>query len=243
MSLIEFDNVSKSFSHAGGGRLLRDHLSHFLLRRQRSDVFWALKHVTFQLEHGESMAIVGGNGAGKSTLLSLVAGLSEPNEGTVKVNGRVAALLELGSGFQGDLTGRENVLLNASLLGLSRQDTYSRFDEIIDFSGISDFIDEPLRTYSSGMVMRLAFSVAVHVDPDVLLVDEVLAVGDESFQAKCRERIQQFKRMGKTLLFVSHAQAQVKDFCDTCIWLDHGEMLMKGSPDEVLAAYSGKAVK
>jgi ABC-type polysaccharide/polyol phosphate transport system ATPase subunit len=189
------------------------------------------------------MAIVGGNGAGKSTLLSLVAGLSEPNEGTVKVNGRVAALLELGSGFQGDLTGRENVLLNASLLGLSRQDTYSRFDEIIDFSGISDFIDEPLRTYSSGMVMRLAFSVAVHVDPDVLLVDEVLAVGDESFQAKCRERIQQFKRMGKTLLFVSHAQAQVKDFCDTCIWLDHGEMLMKGSPDEVLAAYSGKAVK
>lgn len=239
MALIEFENVSKCFAHSGGSKLLRDHVRRMLRSEQRRDVFWALKHVSFRLEHGQSMAIVGGNGAGKSTLLSLVAGLARPNEGRVEVNGRVAALLELGSGFQGDLTGRENVKLNASLLGLSRKETYERYDRIVEFSGIAEFIDEPLRTYSSGMVMRLAFSVAVHVDPDILLVDEVLAVGDQNFQAKCYERICEFKRAGKTLLFVSHVPAMVKEFCDTCLWLDHGEVLLQGAPDQVLAAYSG----
>jgi lipopolysaccharide transport system ATP-binding protein len=241
--MIEFDNVSKSFSHTGGSRLLRDHLGHIVLRRQRSNLFWALKRVSFHLEHGHSMAIIGGNGAGKSTLLSLVARLARPNEGRVTVEGRIAALLELGSGFQGDLTGRENVFLNASLLGLSRKEALDAYDRIVEFSGVADFMDDPLRTYSSGMVMRLAFSVAVHVDPDILLIDEVLAVGDQNFQAKCYQRICEFKQAGKTLLFVSHVPTMVKEFCDTCLWLDHGQVMLMGKPDDVLAAYAGKAVK
>src|SRR5262249_42903643 len=156
------------------------------------------------------MAVVGPNGAGKSTLLGLVAGLSSPDSGTVSVNGRVAALLELGSGFHPDLTGSENVHLNASLLGLSRKRTSQLFDEIADFSGIGEFIDEPLRTYSTGMTMRLAFSVAIHMDPEILLIDEVLAVGDAAFQVKCFEKIRQFRQAGKTLLCVSHASGMVQ---------------------------------
>src|ERR1039458_7469700 len=240
MALIEFEHVSKTFAHTGGARLLRDHLDDRLRRRHRS-VFYALKDVSFQLNHGESLAIVGGNGAGKSTLLSLVAGLCQPNEGRVAVNGRVAALLELGSGFHPDLTGRENVGLNASLLGLSRKRTEEYFDTIVEFSGIGDFIDEPLRTFSSGMVMRLAFSVAVHVDPDILIVDEVLAVGDQSFQAKSFDRICEFKRLGKTLLFVSHVPEMIRALCDRALWLDHGQAIQLGAPDEVLRAYAGNS--
>ena len=158
------------------------------------------------------------------------------------MNGRVAALLELGSGFHQDLTGAENIDLNASLLGLSRKKTEACFDEIVEFSGIGDFIYEPLRTYSSGMTMRLAFSVAVHVDPDILIVDEVLAVGDQAFQTKCFDRIAEFKRAGKTLLFVSHSPQLVKRFCDRTLWLDHGEAVLIGTPDEVLDAYAGKSL-
>ena len=184
------------------------------------------------------MAIIGGNGAGKSTLLSLVAGLSRPNEGRVSVNGKVAALLELGSGFHPDLTGRENVSLNASLLGLSRKRTEECFDAILEFSGIGDFIEEPIRTYSSGMIMRLAFSVAVNVDPDILIIDEVLAVGDQNFQTKCFEKIRGFKNAGKTLLFVSHAAEMVRQLCDQALWLHHGKAMMFGGPEEVLSAYA-----
>ena len=238
MAIIQFEHVSKTFPHTGGAKLLRVHLQDRLRRRKR-EVFFALRDVSFQLERGESMAIIGSNGAGKSTLLSLVAGLSTPNEGRVTVNGRVAALLELGSGFHPDLTGRENVGLNASLLGLSRKCTAENFDAIIEFSGIGNYIDEPLRTYSSGMMMRLAFSVAVHVDPDILIIDEVLAVGDESFQAKSLDRISQFKRAGKTLLFVSHSPQMVRRFCNRTLWLDHGRVIQIGAPGEVLSAYSG----
>jgi ABC-type polysaccharide/polyol phosphate transport system ATPase subunit len=183
--------------------------------------------------------VIGRNGAGKSTLLGLAAGLCKPSEGRVAVRGRVAALLELGSGFHSDLTGLENVRLNASLLGLSRTRTGEVLESIIEFSEIRDFIHDPVRTYSSGMIMRLGFSVAVHVDPDILIIDEVLGVGDQRFQAKCFDRIRQFKQEGKTLLFVSHGGETVRQLCDRAIWLDHGKMLLEGPPAQVLEAYGG----
>jgi ABC-type polysaccharide/polyol phosphate transport system ATPase subunit len=192
------------------------------------------------VERGESLAVVGPNGAGKSTLLSLVAGLTKPDRGTVTVNGRVAALLELGAGFHPDLTGHENVRLNASLLGLNRSRANRVYDEIVEFSGIGEYINEPLRTYSTGMMMRLAFSIAVNMEPEVLLIDEVLAVGDAAFQVKCLEKIRSLRKSGKTLLCVSHAQSMIRDFCDRAIWLDHGQLIMTGTITEVTEAYAGR---
>jgi lipopolysaccharide transport system ATP-binding protein len=238
MSLIEFSAVSKSFARHTGRLLLRDRLAHWL-KGNRGERFYALKNISFTVEEGEGLAVVGANGAGKSTLLGLVAGLSRPDAGTVQVKGRIAALLELGSGFHPDLTGRENVSVNAALLGLSRRRTADIFDEVIDFSGIGEFIDEPLRTYSSGMIMRLAFSVAIHMDPEVLLVDEVLAVGDSAFQEKCFERLRRFRHAGKTLLCVSHSAGMVREMCDRAIWLDHGELMMTGRIADVIEAYEG----
>ena len=219
--------------------MLRDHVLDLFRKREDTERFYALRDVSFRVGHGESVGLIGGNGAGKSTTLALVAGLCRPNEGRVTVNGRVAALLELGSGFQGDLTGRENVMLNASLLGLTRKEVNACFERIHEFSGIGEFMNDPIRTYSSGMVLRLGFSVAVHVNPDVLIVDEVLAVGDTNFQAKCLERIREFKEAGKTLLFVSHAAEMVKQLCDRCIWLDHGQVMLEGPAQDVLSAYQG----
>jgi ABC-type polysaccharide/polyol phosphate transport system ATPase subunit len=238
MSVIEVQNVSKKFTRHAGQMLLRNHLTRFLAGR-REDPFFALKRVSFSVEHGESLAVIGSNGAGKSTLLGLVAGVSQPDEGTVAVNGRVAALLELGSGFHPDLTGRENVRLNAALLGLSRRQTAEAFEPIVEFSGIREFIDEPLRTYSTGMVMRLAFSVAIHRDPEVLLIDEILAVGDAAFQAKCIEKVHEFRNAGKTLLCVSHS-TMIRQLCDRAIWLDHGELILSGAVGDVLEAYAGR---
>lgn len=238
MSVIVFDHVSKKFSRHAGQMLLRNHLTRFVTR-QKEHAFFALKNVSFSVERGESLAVIGSNGAGKSTLLGLVAGVSKPNEGMVTVNGQLAALLELGSGFHPSLTGRENVRLNAALLGLSRKQTAAAFDAIVDFSGIGDFIDEPLRTYSTGMVMRLAFSVAINRDPDILLIDEVLAVGDSAFQAKCFQKIHEFRNAGKTLLFVSHT-SMIQQLCDRAIWLDHGELILSGPVSDVLAAYAGR---
>ena len=239
MAVIEFRDVSKSFARSSGRMLLRTMLTD-RLSGQRSERFQALKHVSFSVEKGESLAVIGPNGAGKSTLLGLVAGLCKPDYGIVRVDGRVAALLELGSGFHPDLTGEENVRLNSSLLGLSKRETNGRFAEIVDFSGISEFIREPLRTYSSGMVMRLAFSVAVHVSPEVLLVDEVLAVGDQAFQQKCFEKILELRRKGITLLCVSHASGMIQQLCDRAIWLDHGRQVMTGPIGEVTEAYAGR---
>ena len=238
---ITFQNVTKSFHLHGGQRLVREHVMHFF-RDWKKERFYALKHITFHVNPGESMAVIGPNGAGKSTLLSLVAGLSQPDEGAVEVNGRVAALLELGAGFHPDLTGAENVRLNALLLGLSRKRTRELFGEIVEFSGIGDFISEPLRTYSTGMIMRLAFSVAVNVDPEILLIDEVLAVGDAAFQQKCFQRIRQFRRSGKTIVCVSHASGMVQELCDRAIWLDHGEVLMTGPILEVTEAYAASRI-
>ena len=240
MNIVEFNNVSKFYYRHGDRLLLRNRLQQFI-SGTRPESFAAVKNVSFTMRRGESMAIVGPNGAGKSTLLSLVAGLSKADTGSIAVNGRVAALLELGSGFHPDLTGEENVRLNAALLGLSRRRTNELFDEIIEFSGIEEkFIDEPIRTYSSGMVMRLAFSVAINMDPDVLLVDEILAVGDSSFQEKCFQRVHQFRNSGRSLLCVSHAAGMVQQLCDKAVWLDHGEMVMCGEIGEVLEAYNGR---
>ena len=239
MPIIEVNNVSKTFPRAGEAKLLRVHLQE-MLHGKRRNPFYALQNVTFNLEHGQNLGVIGGNGAGKTTLLSLVSGLCQPDDGSITVQGRVAPLLELGSGFHLDLTGIENVHLNASLLGLSRSETEANMDRILEFSGIGQFIEEPLRTYSTGMIMRLAFAVAVHVEPDVLLVDEVLAVGDQRFQEKCFERIVQFKNAGKTLLFVSHAPGLVRQLCDRCLWLDHGKVIRMGPTEEVLGAYESR---
>jgi ABC-type polysaccharide/polyol phosphate transport system ATPase subunit len=238
MTAIEFAHVSKVYSRRAGQMLLRSRLAQWL-RGTHRERFYALKQVSFQLEEGDSLAVIGPNGAGKSTLLGLVAGLTEPDEGHITVRGRTAALLELGSGFHHDLTGRENVYLNASLLGLTRKRTVEIFDQIVAFSGIGDFIGEPIRTYSTGMVMRLAFSVAVHMDPEILIIDEILAVGDAAFQAKCFEKVLDFRKRGKTLLCVSHASGMVQQLCDRAIWLDHGQLIMSGNVNEVTEAYAG----
>jgi ABC-type polysaccharide/polyol phosphate transport system ATPase subunit len=236
MAVIEFSGVSKYFSRGARRQLLRGHVQDFLRHRGR-EKFVALNDISFALEAGESVAVIGANGAGKSTLLALVARLAEPDRGTVSVHGRVAALLELGSGFHGDLSGRENVRLNASLLGLGRARVNKIFDEIVDFSGVGDFIDEPMRTYSTGMIMRLAFSVAINVAPDILIVDEVLAVGDQSFQTKCLGKIVEFRQQGKTLLCVSHVTSAVQQLCGRALWLDHGKLMMDGASEEVVEAY------
>ena len=236
--ILRFENVSKSFPRHRGHLLLRDHLAAILRGRHR-ERFQALKHVSFHVEQGESVAVVGSNGAGKSTLLALVAGLAQPDSGVVNVQGRVASLLELGSGFHGDLTGLENLSLNASLMGFSRADVERHRESIIEFAGLGDFIDEPLRTYSSGMVMRLAFAVAIHGKPDLLLIDEVLAVGDAAFQAKCIDKIRDLQKAGASMLCVSHGYALVQQLCDRAIWLDHGELVLDGAVDAVGRAYAG----
>jgi ABC-type polysaccharide/polyol phosphate transport system ATPase subunit len=231
------ENVTMSFARHAGQMLLRDRIKAWWTDRAKPERFQALKGVSFSIGHGEAVAVIGHNGAGKSTLLNLVTGVCRPKTGRVAIDGRVAALLELGSGFHPDLTGRENVSINAALLGLSRQETRARFDGIVDFAGIGDFINEPLRTYSSGMTMRLAFSVAVNVDPDILVIDEVLGVGDETFFHKCVDRIHNFRRAGKTLLCVSHALTTLEQLCDRAIWLDHGKVARDGAIRPVLNEY------
>lgn len=198
----------------------------------------AVSELDLDVNPGEVLGVIGPNGAGKSTLLSLVTGLCPADEGQVTVNGRVAALLELGAGFHPDLTGAENVRINCALLGFSSRQTRDAFPRVVEFAEIGDFISEPLRTYSAGMIMRLAFSVAVCVDPDILIVDEVLAVGDQAFQAKCLDKIFDFKTAGKTILCVSHNSPLIEKFCDRAIWLDHGHVMMDGPVSKVLQAYT-----
>jgi len=239
MSVIELKSVTKTFPHHTERMLLRRYIVHWF-SRVKVEPFFALREVSFSVEHGESVAIVGHNGAGKSTLLSLVAGVAQPTSGSVHVDGRVAALLELGSGFHPDMTGAENLILNASLMGMNRKEVLTKYDQIIDFTGLGDFINEPLRTYSTGMMMRLAFSVAIHADPQIVILDEVLAVGDAEFQAKCRTAIHAMRNEGRTLLFVSHASADVRKICDRAVWLDHGRVMMQGPVAEVIDAYEGR---
>lgn len=199
--------------------------------------FWALRDIDLSVRRGETVGIVGRNGAGKSTLLQLVAGTLRPTRGVVEVRGRVAALLELGSGFDLDFTGRENVFLNAQVLGLRRREVEERFQRIVDFADLGAFIDEPVRSYSSGMVVRLAFAIAINTDPDVLIIDEALAVGDEAFQRKCYARLDEIRANGATVLFVSHSAQSIIQLCDRAVLIDHGRRLLTGKPKDVVARY------
>jgi ABC-type polysaccharide/polyol phosphate transport system ATPase subunit len=241
MNRIVFQNVSKKFSLSTGRKLLSGHLSDWFAKG-RGRWFYALRNVSLTIREGESLAVIGSNGAGKSTLLNLATRLCQPDEGQVTVTGRLSAVLELGSGFHADLTGAENLRLNASLFGLSRRRTEELFDQIVDFSGVGEFIDQPLRTYSAGMITRLASSVAISVDPDILVVDEAMGAGDQAFAVKSFDRMLAFRKAGKTMLCVSHAPETLRKMCDRAIWLDHGQIVLEGSLDEVLAAYQGRAV-
>ena len=202
--------------------------------RQTSEEFWALKDVRIEVPQGSTLGLIGPNGSGKTTLLKLIAGILRPTEGTITARGRIAALLALGAGFHPELTGRENVYLNASILGLSREETDRRFDEIVGFAELEDFIDTQVKFYSSGMYVRLGFAVAVHVDPAILLVDEVLAVGDIAFQRKCLDKVEAFQREGRTIVFVTHAPDLVMRICDRVVLLDHGRVRAQGRPQEVV---------
>ena len=208
-------------------------------RRARYEEFWALKDVSFEVPTGTTFGVIGHNGSGKSTLLKTLTGILVPDQGSVKTVGRVSALLELGAGFHPELSGRENVFLNGAILGLKRKEIEKRFDDIVEFAGLEQFIDSPVKNYSSGMFVRLGFAVAANVEPDVLLIDEVLSVGDENFARKSAEKIDQFRRDGRTIVFVSHGLDSVEQLCETVAWLDHGEIQMIGPAAEVISAYRG----
>jgi len=229
---IEVDDVSKKF------RLFRERPTSLKQRllsvRSRAEDFWALRDVSFDVLEGTSLGLIGQNGSGKTTLLKIVAGILRPTSGVVRQRGRMAALLELGAGFHPELTGRENVYLNASFLGLSRRETDRAYDAIVEFAELEEFMDNQVKFFSSGMLVRLGFAVAVHVEPEVLLIDEVLAVGDEAFQAKCLERIRRFQREGRTIVLVTHALDTVRAICDRAVMLHHGRVHALGSPDDVV---------
>jgi ABC-2 type transport system ATP-binding protein len=216
---------------------IKEYAIRWLKRRMTYQDFWALRDVSLEVNRGEVFGIVGANGAGKSTLLKVIARVLRPTEGRARVRGRIAPLLELGAGFDGELTGRENVMLNAAILGLSKRETERRFDRIVEFAGIRDFIDAPLRTYSTGMSARLGFAIATDVDPDVLILDEVLSVGDHEFQKKSLDRINSFRERGVTILFVSHALGVVAQMCTRVAWVNGGRVQAIGPAEEVVAAY------
>jgi ABC-type polysaccharide/polyol phosphate transport system ATPase subunit len=242
MNAIEVVNVSKVYRRYARqkqfatlksallkGSLIRD--------LQPDETFPALRGVTFTVPKGCTYGVIGRNGSGKSTLLKCVAGITRPNEGSVTVDGRISALIELGAGFHPEISGRENIFINGIMLGLTKREIHKRFDEIVEFAELKDFIDAPVKTYSSGMYMRLGFAVAIHVDPDVLLIDEVLAVGDQSFTVKCLDKFAEFRRRNKTILLVTHSLDLVEKFCDRALWLDKGKTLAEGEPKRVVAGY------
>src|SRR5687767_4416414 len=242
MNAIEIVNASKvyrRFSQRKQFATLKSALlSRSLIRDLKPDeTFPAVRNVTISVPKGRTLGVIGRNGSGKSTLLKLVAGITKPTTGTVTVNGRISALIELGAGFHPEISGRENVFINGIMLGLTKREITRRFDEIVEFAEMASFIDAPVKTYSSGMYMRLGFAVAIHVDPDVLLVDEVLAVGDEGFTHKCLDKFGEFKRRGKTILLVTHALGLVERFCDEALWLDKGKVRGSGDPKRVVGAY------
>ncbi|RZV00847.1 MULTISPECIES: ABC transporter ATP-binding protein [Serratia] len=237
---IEFKNVTKRYPlyhHIGSGikELIFNPRRALSLLSGRS--YLAIEDISFQVQKGESVALIGRNGAGKSTSLGLVAGVMKPSSGTVSVVGRVASMLELGGGFHPELTGRENIRLNATLLGLRRKELKQRLDKIIEFSELGEFIDEPIRVYSSGMLAKLGFSVITQVDPDILIIDEVLAVGDISFQRKCIDTINEFKKKGVTILFVSHNLRDIEKVCDKVIWIENHRVKEIGSAHSIISKY------
>jgi ABC-type polysaccharide/polyol phosphate transport system ATPase subunit len=242
MNAIEVTNVTKVYRRYARRRQFATLKSALLRGTLISDLepdetFPALQGVSFAVESGATYGIIGRNGSGKSTALKLVAGITKPTSGNVTVRGRISALIELGAGFHPEISGRENVFINGIMLGLTKRDVARRFDEIVEFAEIKDFIDAPVKTYSSGMYMRLGFAVAIHVDPEVLLVDEVLAVGDEGFTHKCLDKFGELKRRGKTILLVTHSLNLVERFCDEALWLDAGKVRAAGDPKRVVGAY------
>jgi len=210
-------------------------------RRARYEEFWALKGIDIEVPHGATYGIIGSNGSGKSTLLKCLAGILFPDKGTLRVNGRVSALLELGAGFHPELSGRENVYLNGAILGMTRKEVERRFDDIVEFAGLEKFIDAPVKNYSSGMTVRLGFAIAANVEPEILLIDEVLSVGDEAFQRRCAEKIEEFRQDGRTIVFVSHGLAEVQRICETVAWIDKGDLRMVGPAGDVVSAYTGES--
>lgn len=233
---IETVAVSKRFMrHMDRRRSLKERIVRG--RAKHTQDFWAVRNVSLQVPKGSVYGLIGHNGSGKSTLLKLITGIYRPTSGTIHVDGRIAALIELGAGFHPDMTGRENIRLNGSILGLSKKQIAASTDAIIDFSGLREFIDDPVKHYSSGMYVRLGFSVAVHMDPDVLLVDEVLAVGDEEFQRKCFDHLSSLRKAGRTIVVVSHGLGQIESLCDEVTWLDHGEVQESGPATAVVSSY------
>src|SRR5436190_10621844 len=249
LKVIKFSHVSKRFIlHHERPRSFQEMVVNLFGLRNPSrrgvampgparEEFWALRDVNFSVYAGEAVGIIGENGSGKSTTLKLISRILEPSSGSVSVKGKVSALLELGTGFHPDLTGRENIFLNGSLLGIPRKEMVARYQSIVDFSELHEFIDTPIKHYSSGMIMRLGFAVAINVDPDILLTDEVLAVGDEAFQRKCLEQIALLRKRGVTILYVSHALDSVRGLCKRAIWLDHGRMIADGPAGDVVDQY------
>lgn len=238
MKAITLKNISKKYSVISERPIL---IKSLISPAKKRDV-WALRKISLEVKNGESIGIIGENGSGKSTLLKLIAGVTSPTNGKIQVNGKVGSIIELGAGFHPDFTGKENVYLNGALLGYPRGELDSKFPSIVDFAELSDFIDQPVRTYSSGMVVRLAFSVALFLDPDILLIDEVLAVGDESFQKKCIDAILSFKRK-KTILFVSHNLSHVAHVSDKCLYLEKGRVYAFGGTDKVISLYTKKVMQ
>jgi lipopolysaccharide transport system ATP-binding protein len=235
-SAVSVSGVSKSF------RIYHDRnqsLKAAVLRRKRAtfEEFWALRDVSLEIPEGKTFGLMGHNGSGKSTLLKCIAKILQPNEGSITSRGRMAAMLEVGSGFHPELSGKENVYLNGSILGMSKQEIDRKFDTIVDFAGVGDFIDQPVKNYSSGMYVRLGFSVAIHVEPDILLVDEILAVGDMQFQEKCREKFAEFKDEGRTVIVVSHGLGEMRTLCDEAAWLDHGKLIDVGPAANIVDDY------
>src|SRR5216117_4020546 len=241
MTAIELVGVSKIYRRYGGRHFST--LKSALLQRsilrdlQPSETFPALKEVSFSVPKGSTYGVIGRNGSGKSTALKLVAGITKPTSGTVRVGGRISALIELCAGFHPEISGRENVFINGIMLGLTKREIQERFDEIVEFAELKEFINAPVKTYSSGMYMRLGFAVAIHVDPDVLLVDEVLAIGDEGFTHKCLDKFAEFRRRGRTILLVTHSLSLVERFCDEALWLDQGRVRGTGDPRRVVDSY------
>ncbi|MCS6846146.1 MAG: polysaccharide ABC transporter ATP-binding protein [Anaerolineae bacterium] len=245
MIVIEFENVSKCYQLGAGRSNLREAIAHgvrklFDSRRsqaRQAEPFWAVKDVSFQVEQGEVLGIIGHNGAGKSTLLKLLSRVTLPTSGRIRRRGRMAALIELGAGFHPELSGRENIYLNGAILGLKRREIEAKFDDIVEFAELGPFIDTPIKRYSSGMYVRLAFAVAAHVQADLLLVDEVLSVGDGAFQSKSLARMRELRDNGATIIFVSHQMAAVQSFCSRVLLMDHGRLIMSGKPAEVVERY------
>ncbi len=236
-AIVRIDTVSKRFTLRKDKSLKERIVTLGTMGRRHRETFWALRDLSLTISAGSTVGLIGHNGSGKSTLLKVIGGIIDPSSGSVERRGRIAALLELGAGFHPDLTGRENVYLNASILGLSRHETDERMDAILDFAEIGDFIDTQVKFYSSGMYVRLAFAVAINTDPDLLLVDEVLAVGDEAFQRKCLDKIREFQAEGRTIILVSHSLGQVTELCDRVILLNAGQVVHDGDPHDAVAAF------